>query len=81
LNGKDRNMPTLSQKADAALSMMERYQVAHVTMAASAEMIVDMLVDGTFNAAQALSALAEHVAQYRLRLARIDAARTPAVCA
>jgi hypothetical protein len=48
-------------------------------MAASAEMIVDMLVDGTFNAAQALSALAEHVAQYRLRLARIDAARSPAV--
>jgi hypothetical protein len=48
-------------------------------MAASAEMIVDMLVDGTFTAAQALSALAEHVAEYRIRLARIDAARSPAV--
>jgi hypothetical protein len=49
---------------------------AHLIMAASAEMIVDMLVDGTFNVAQALSALAEHVAQYRLRRARIDAPRS-----
>ena len=68
-------MPTLSQKADAALSMMERYQTAHVTMAGAAEMIVDLLVSGTFNAAEALSALGEHVARYRLQLAEIDHGR------
>ena len=65
-------MPTLSQKADAALSMMERYQTAHVTMAGAAEMIVDLMVSGTFNATEALSALAEHVARYRDELAAID---------
>ncbi len=65
-------MPTLAQKADAALSMMERYQTAHVTMAGAAEMIVDLMVSGTFNAAEALSALAEHVSRYRDELAAID---------
>ena len=53
----------------SALSLRE-YGDAHATMAASAEMIVDLLVSGTFTAAQALSALAEHVAQYHIRLAQ-----------
>lgn len=68
-------MPTLSEKADAALSTMERYSIAHITMAGAAEMIVDLLVSGTFNAAEALSALGEHVARYRLQLAEIDHGR------
>jgi len=50
-------MPTLAEKSDRAEATLREYGGAHLTMAASAEMIVELLVDGTFNAAQALSAL------------------------
>jgi hypothetical protein len=65
-------MSTLAQKADTALANLAAYQTAHVTMAAAAEMVVDLTIDGTFTAAEALSALAEHVARYRDELAAID---------
>jgi hypothetical protein len=67
-----RNMPTLTEKADAALFMMERYQVAHVTMATAATMVVDLIIAGSFTVAEALCALADHVARYRCELATLD---------
>jgi hypothetical protein len=65
-------MPTLAETADRALSMMERYQTAHVTMAGAAEMIVDMVAGKVFTPAEAVEALADFVKQYRAKLADID---------
>jgi hypothetical protein len=65
-------MPSLSQRTDRALAALEKYQTAHVTMATAAEMVVDSIIDGSFTVAEALSALAEHVARYRDELAAID---------
>jgi hypothetical protein len=67
-----RNMPTLSQIADRALSNLAAYQSAHVTMAAAAELTVDLVADHVFTPAEALQALTEHVDRYRAQLARID---------
>jgi hypothetical protein len=71
-------MPTLSETADRALANMQAYQVAHVTMAATAEMVVDMVAGNAFTPAEALQALTEHVDQYRARLAALDGKATQA---
>jgi uncharacterized protein YlzI (FlbEa/FlbD family) len=67
-----RNMPTLSQIADRALSNLQAYSTAHLNMAAAAEMVVDMVAGKAFTPAEAVSALAERVARYRDELAAID---------
>ena len=72
-------MPTLSQKADLSDAALQEYGGAHATMAACAATVVDMLVEGAFTPAEALAALGQFVAEYRMRLARIDAARSPGV--
>jgi len=65
-------MPTLSQIADRALANMQAYSIAHLNMAAAAEMTVDLVADHVFTPAEALQALTEHVDRYRAQLARID---------
>jgi NifU-like protein involved in Fe-S cluster formation len=65
-------MPTVAETADAALAKMQAYERAHINMAASAEMVVDMVAGKAFTPAEALSALAERVARYRDELAAID---------
>lgn len=63
---------TACERADRALANLQAYQVAHVTMAAAAEMTVDLVADHVFTPAEALQALTEHVDQYRARLAALD---------
>lgn len=65
-------MPTLAETADRALSNLQAYQTAHVTMAAAAEMTVDLVADHVFTPAEAVQALTEHVDRYRARLAALD---------
>jgi len=65
-------MPTISQRADAALTALESYQRAHVNMAAAAELVVELTADGTMTAVEGLQALADFVKQYRARLAALD---------
>ena len=65
-------MPSLSQRTDRALAALEKYQTAHVTMAAAAEMVVDMVAGKAFTPAEAVEALADFVRQYRAKLAEID---------
>ena len=65
-------MPTLSQTADAALSNVAAYQTAHVTMAASAEMVVTMAGEGLLTEAEALASLRRHVDRYHAALAALD---------
>ena len=65
-------MPTLAETADRALVNLAAYQTAHITMAAAAEMTVDLVADLVFTPAEALQALTEHVDRYRAQLARID---------
>jgi hypothetical protein len=63
---------TACERADRALANLAAYQTAHVTMAAAAEMTVDLVADHVFTPAEALQALTEHVDRYRSQLARID---------
>jgi hypothetical protein len=72
LNGKDRNMPTLSETADRAQVALQAYSTAHLNMAAAAEMVVDMVAGKAFTPAEAVEALADFVRQYRAKLAEID---------
>jgi len=65
-------MPTQAETADAALANLAAYQTAHVTVAAAAEMTVDMVTDNVFTPAEALQSLAGFVSQYRDRLAALD---------
>jgi hypothetical protein len=65
-------MPTLAQSADRALSNLAAYQTAHVTMAAAAEMTVDLVADHVFTPAEAVQALTEFVGLYRKTLATLD---------
>ena len=65
-------MSTVAEKSDRALSAMQAYQVAHVTLAAAAEMVVDLSANHVFTPAEAVQALTEHVSRYRAQLARID---------
>ncbi|MGB8296933.1 MAG: hypothetical protein WCG85_16000 [Polyangia bacterium] len=58
--------------ADRAPSTLERYQVAHVTMAASAEMVVNMAGEGLLKEAEALASLRRHVDRYHAALAALD---------
>jgi hypothetical protein len=72
LNGKDRNMPTLSETADRAQVALQAYSTAHLNMAAAAEMVVDMVAGKAFTPAEAVEALTDFVKQYRAKLAEID---------
>ena len=72
-------MPSLAQNSDAAEIALQEYGGAHATMAACATTVVDSLITGAFTPSEALIALTEFVVQYRMRLARIDAAQGPAV--
>jgi len=65
-------MPSLSQKADAALANLQAYSTAHLNMAAAAEMVVDMVAGKAFTPAEAVQALAGFVSQYRAKLAALD---------
>ncbi len=65
-------MPTIAERADRALDALEKYQTAHVNMAAAAELVVDLTADGTMTAAEGLQALGDFVKQYRARLAALD---------
>jgi hypothetical protein len=65
-------MPTLSQIADAALAKLQAFEAAHVTMAASAEMVVNMAGEGLLTDAEALSSLRRHVDRYHAALAALD---------
>jgi hypothetical protein len=67
-----RNMPTLSQTADRALATLAAYQIAHVTLAASAEMVVNMAAEGLLTEAEALASLRRHVRRYQDDLAALD---------
>jgi hypothetical protein len=67
-----RNMPTLSQTADAALSNLAAYQTAHITMAASAEMVVTMAAEGLLTPDEALASMRRHVKRYQDNLAALD---------
>jgi hypothetical protein len=65
-------MSTLAQKADRALADLQAYQTAHVTMAASAEMVVNMAGEGLLTEAEALASLRRHVDRYHAALATLD---------
>lgn len=65
-------MSTLAQKADRAQAALQAYQVAHINLAAAAEMAVDLVADHIFTPAEALQSLAGFVSQYRDRLAALD---------
>jgi hypothetical protein len=67
-----RNMPTLSQTADRALANLAAYQTAHVTMAASAEMVVTMAAEGLLTPDEALASMRRHVKRYQDDLAALD---------
>jgi hypothetical protein len=65
-------MPTLAETADAALSNLAAYEAAHITMAASAEMVAAMAGKGLLTAAEALASLRRHVDRYHAALAALD---------
>ncbi|MGB8298058.1 MAG: hypothetical protein WCG85_21780 [Polyangia bacterium] len=65
-------MPTLSQTADAALAKLQAFEAAHITMAASAEMVVNMAGEGLLTPDEALASMRRHVKRYRDELAAID---------
>jgi hypothetical protein len=65
-------MSTLAETADRAQAALQAYQTAHVTMAAAAEMTVDLVADHVFTPAEAVEALTEFVGEYRARLAELD---------
>jgi hypothetical protein len=65
-------MPTLSQTAHRALANLQSHQVAHVTMAASAEMVVNMAAEGLLTPDEALASMRRHVKRYQDGLAALD---------
>ena len=65
-------MPTLSQTADRALANLAAYEAAHITMAASAEMVAAMAGEGLLTEAEALASLRRHVDHYHAALAALD---------
>jgi uncharacterized membrane protein YdfJ with MMPL/SSD domain len=65
-------MPTLAETADRAQAALQAYQAAHVTLAASAEMVVNMAGEGLLTEAEALASLRRHVRRYQDDLAALD---------
>jgi hypothetical protein len=65
-------MRTLAETADAALAKLQACQIAHVMLAASAEMVVNMAAGGLLTEAEALASLRRHVRRYQDDLAALD---------
>jgi hypothetical protein len=65
-------MPTPAETADRALATLQAFEAAHVTMAASAEMVVNMAGEGLLTEAEALASLRRHVDRYHAALAALD---------
>jgi hypothetical protein len=65
-------MPTLAETADRAQAALQAYQAAHVTLAASAEMVVNMAGEGLLTEAEALASLRRHVDRYHAALTALD---------
>ena len=65
-------MRTLAETADAALAKLQAFETAHVTMAASAEMVVNMAGEGLLTPDEVLASMRRHVKRYQDDLAALD---------